>query len=225
MAKKLRKIKPDKWQICTEGVTEQNYLNAYLKALNLQGRVTINCGGQKNCGCGRKHESLLDKFQRCYPQKFQGSKERWLLHDLDDGCKDKEECASFNRTFWRAWDESDTKVIYFNPCFEYWLILHEQNYQVDSDQQECQSTFQRIYEKKCKACGRTLDEKSDYKTDPTLFELLGGLDGAKCAAARAKAQLPNPPKFGDKSFICAKTCPGTNIFLLLEELHCLSSEG
>lgn len=144
---------------------------------------------------------------------------------MDDACKDKEECASFNRIFWRAWEESDARVIFSNPCFEYWLILHEQDYQVDSDQLECQRTFQRIYEKKCKDSGRPLDEKSDYKTDPTLFDLLGGLDGAKLAATRAKRQLPVSPKFGDKSFSCSKLCPSTNIFLLLEKLEKLHREN
>lgn len=221
---KRRKIKPAKWHICTEGVTEQNYLEGCLRALGLQGRIIINCGPKRESGCGKKHEPLLDQVQRCsvkgpYEQK-------WLLHDLDDGKIDPAEQKSFDDTFCRAWADADVKVVFFCPCFEYWLILHDQDYEMDSAQSQCQAKFQSIYEKRRKAQNRPVGEKDNYKTDPELFQLLGGLDGMNTAIKRAEDALRDPPDFAHpRGFTCSQHCPGTNFHILLKELLDLSEQA
>ena len=221
---KRRKIKPAKWHICTEGVTEQNYLEGCLKELGLQDRVIVNCGPRRESGCGKKHEQLLDQVQRCIPRKGPFA-QQWLLHDLDDGKIDPKECTCFNDTFRRAWADAEVKVIFFCPCFEYWLILHDQDYEMDSAQGPCQTKFQSIYEKRRKAQNRPVGEKDNYKTDPELFQLLGGLVGMNTAIKRAEERLPSPPDFiQPRGFECSRYCPGTNFHVLLKELLVLSKQ-
>ena len=102
------------------------------------------------------------------------------------------------------------------------LDPEEGGYETNSTQIQCQTDFLRIYKDLRKKADKPVGEHDDYKTDPDLFELLGGIEGVKIACERAKKRIPKLPRYTGKSFKCSKYCPGTNFYFLIEELQDLA---
>jgi hypothetical protein len=100
-----RKALPPKWKICTEGVTEANYLIEYIRLLGIEKHVLVNCKSKETSGCGKQHEALLNKMQSC--GRNWNVERVFLVHDYDDAFEQEDAKASFNRTFNRAKNESD----------------------------------------------------------------------------------------------------------------------
>jgi len=223
MSEQKRKIQahPPKWQICTEGVTEANYLKQYIKVLNLDRNVTINCKKMDAKGCGKQHEALLDKMQEC--GRNWNTEATILVHDYDRAAERLNEKESFSNTFRRAKEESDYKVIYSNPCFEYWLMLHTAYMDSDLHRHSYQRKVKAICNQKRKDAGLEQLHGDDYKADPMLFDYFGGYEGSLTARRNAQKRFDKEDKTGKAkgSFSTtehAKGVPCTNFFELLDSL-------
>jgi len=224
MKRKNKKIKanPPKWKICTEGVTEANYLYEYAKLLGIDKYIRINCKNKKDSGCGLQHEKLFDKMQNCLKNTIVYEK-TFLVHDYDKAAEQKEAKISFNNTFKRANDDANFHVIYSNPCIEYWLMLHL----AYNDSDLHRSNFQEMVKN---VCNRKREEQrleplhdDKFKTDPCIFCYFGGKCGSNQARKHAlkRFNISNHKKIINKSF--SSECysikaPYTNMFELLDEL-------
>jgi len=221
-AKKNRqKASPPKWQICTEGVTEANYLDKYIQALGLGNYVIVNCRRFKTSGCGKQHEALLDKMQEC--GRNWNVERVFLVHDYDKAAEHSGVKNSFDKTFSRARKESDYKVIYSNPCFEYWLMLHIGYFDSDLHRHEYQEKTKQICNRKREESGLSRLHDYEYKNDDMLFEYFGGMDGSRVACSHALARFKEDKKskkegsFSSERY--AKNAPCTNFFELLDALN------
>ncbi len=140
--------------------------------------------------------------------------------------ENKEEKISFNETFNRAKEESDTYVIYSNPCFEYWLMLHLNYIDSDLHRHVCQDKVKGICNQKRAERGEHPLHDDDYKSDPDLFEYFGGVAGLKIACDNARKRFEKEterkdnisPKNYSNEYFAAKA-PCTNMFELLEALQ------
>jgi len=225
MNKRIKiKAHPSKWKICTEGVTEANYLKMYIKALGIDKYIIVNCKDTAESGCGKQHEALLDKMQSC--GRSWNVEQVFLVHDYDKAEEQKEAKASFNITFKRAKKESDFIVIYSNPCFEYWLLLH--NDFIDSNLQR--NIFQEKVKDICnkKRADKKMEPLHDdkYKSDPMLYEYFGGYNNSRQArkyaikrfAENGKQSKPIKSIKSFSSEYYANKTPCTNMFELLDAL-------
>ena len=223
------KALPPKWQICTEGVTEANYFAAYVKVLNIEKHVTVNCAKARLKGCGRQHEALLDKMQEC-GRLWSPIRERiFLVHDYDRAAEQSNEKDSFNKTFLRMKEESNYYIIYSNPCFEYWLLLHTDYYDSNLHRHICQSKVEKLVNEKRNEVGLPKLHGDEYKTDPNLFEYFGGLAGSQIARRNARARFTkeqgiNPTGELFSSIKHAELIPCTNIFELLNALDTYAAD-
>jgi hypothetical protein len=218
MSKQIKKrvLIPLKWKICTEGITEANYLHKYVDALGIREHIDINCPKAKEKGCGRQHEALLDKMQEC-GRTWQYEK-IFLVHDYDKAVENSKEKESFNETLRRAEPESNIYVIYANPCFEYWLFLHTEYTDSDLHRHGFQEKFKDICNKKRGLAGKPPLHGDDYKSDPDLFDYLNGLEGVAEACRKAKKRFENEvPPFSKIHY--AKNAPCTNMFELINALQ------
>lgn len=210
-----RRVKIPKWQICTEGITEANYLNRYIKEKGIEQYVIVNCNKARIKGCGRQHESLLDRMQEC-GRKW--NVERiFLVHDYDRAVEQPSAKQSFNTTFSRALNESNITVIYSNPCFEYWLLLHLDYLDSDLHRHICQDKVKEKCNKERLLRKLSPLHDDDYKADLNLFEYFGGMDGVCKARVNAKKRFKNET-YPHASVKCSRNAPCTNMFVLLDEL-------
>ena len=209
-------FKPPKWQICTEGVTEANYLREYIKAKGLTEHIIINCSKNKAIarGCGKQHEALLNKMQECGRER--NPERTFLVHDYDNAVDQPNEKESFNNTFKRV-EELDYYIIYSNPCFEYWLMLHKSYSDSDLHRDDYQNKVKEICNQKLKCLGKPAIHDDGYKSDPNLFEYFGGLEGSKVARHNAKRRFDKAEgPFATAKH--AKNTPCTNFFELLDAI-------
>jgi len=213
---------PLKWQICTEGFAEACYLTKYIRELGLSKYVIVNCKHTEHKGCGRQHEALLNKMQEC-GRKWSAEKV-FLVHDYDKAAEHHSVKSSFNKTFERASKESGYYVIYSNPCFEFWLLLHTGYRDSDLHRHVYQKKVKEICNQKRNESGLPILHGDDYKTDPMLFEYFGGLEGAHVACNNAKKRFDKESKTGNdngpfSTLKHASNIPCSNMFELLYALE------
>jgi len=147
----------------------------------------------------------------------------FLVHDYDRAVEHSKAKDSFNKTFGRAKDESDYYVIYSNPCVEYWFLLHTSYSDSDYHRSVCQEKVKNICNKKREEAGLSRLHEDDYKSEPMLFEYIGGLEGVCIACRNAKTRFDREDKSGSavgpfSTIHHASQRPCTNLFELLQAL-------
>lgn len=213
-------------QICTEGKTEALYLTALSKKLGIDQRVLL-CKD----GCGRKHESMVQQTQQC--MRNSNASEVWLVYDLDEAARDEKSFTSFCKAF-RLAKDAGYHVIVNVPCFEYWLLLHLQDCQANWTWEVCEQRFKEEVNKLRKQRALSLYSKEEHKSDPDLFVLLGGIDGAHEAKKRAERlaqqrgyelqKLTTLTEDRARRLYQDIACPSTSMSVLLNRLERLAQE-
>lgn len=217
---------PNKIRICTEGKTEAMYLAALCKQLGIEKRVLL-C---KN-GCGRKHERMVQQAQQC--MRDSNASEVWLVYDLDEAAGDEKALENFYGAFKLA-KEAGYHVVVNAPCFEYWLLLHLKDCLVNWTWEVCEQRFKKEINKLRTQRALSCYSKEEHKSDPDLFVLLGGIDGAHEAQKRAERlaqqrgyelqKLTTLSEDRARRLYRNIACPSTSMSVLLNRLERLAQE-
>lgn len=224
--KNRRAARPSVIQICIEGKTEALYIRALCRALGLDGRVQLcPCPA----GCGRKHEALVQQAQQC--MRSSNAAEVWVVYDMDEAAVDDRAYESFCAAF-QLGKEAGYHVVVSAPCFEYWLLLHLQSCEADWTWPECEKRFKEKVNRLREQGGLAPYCKEEHKCDPALFDLLGGVEGAKKAAGHARRlaetrgyqlrDLQGLPPDRARRLFNDKCRPCTSMPLLLDRLFRLA---
>lgn len=225
--KNKRAERPSIIQICPEGKTEALYLRALCRELGIDSRVEV-C----RTGCGRKHEAIVQQVQQC--MRSSNASEVWVVYDMDEAAVDAKAYDSFCTAFQQG-REAGYRIVVNASCFEYWLLLHLQDCEADWTWPECERRFKEKINKLRQGNGLEPYCKEEHKCDPALFALLGGVEGAKQAAERARrlaksrgyqlGDLQGLPPDRARRFFKEKGRPCTSMPLLIDRLCRLAQQG
>jgi len=140
------------------------------------------------------------------------------VHDFDDD-GDKKTIESFDDAL-EIGRQTDISVYYSIPCFEYWLLLHNNPLYADLTRDVCSNKVKNYINSKRKEKGEAPLHKGKYKTLSDLYRYFGGKDGVKTATHNAMKMFPNNEPPAKPSTIR----PSTNFYLLLDELRAFADK-
>lgn len=104
--------------------------------------MTIAEKAAKKAQTRRRHRGGRDSFEE--------GDQIWAMFDRDEHPRFKEAV--------RLCEQHDVEVARSDPCFELWLILHEQDYDRPCDRHEAQRKFERQPEYDCDALVRQVEQ-------------------------------------------------------------------
>ena len=216
--KSKRTVTIPKWCICTEGKTEELYLRAYCIDLGIQDIIDINSDScdciSSGSGCGRQHKALIDQVQICNKKSKYGR--MIIIHDFDSS-GDKGKAAAFDETS-QTGKSTGIFVFYSIPCFEYWLLLHNNYIDSNLSVAECAKKVKEFINAKRKEQGKELLHGARYKTDADIYLYFHGQEGTEQAIKNAKKRFENSEMPQKPSSVQ----PSSNLYLLFEQLKELS---
>lgn len=108
--------------IFCEGETELEYLKAFVAYLSLEDRVDLQCSAVKDPGAAFKSiasKMLWDRQVGTCPWR-----DVWMVFDRDSH-------ARYHEAYDLVQHFPFMHLANTNPCFEYWLLLHEPNFKDD----------------------------------------------------------------------------------------------
>ena len=178
-ASKCKMINPTFFVFC-EGETEE----AYIKYLRSTYRVPIEID-PKVAGNGISSRYISDYKKH---KTFHPKDKTFLVYDWDVSAMQQ-----------RLLGIKNAQLLYSNPCFELWYLLHFQNQKANLTSEECVSKLKNYISSYKKG---VLDEKLKSK----LIENKGN----SISRAKALTEFYNP---------------STNVYKLVEELEAVKNQG
>lgn len=197
--RKVREIPPNKKiLISCEGIkTEVNYFKGFADKINRKYYEYSRKPVVSILGTGRNCKSLLEYTRRIIEKQMNYINEVWLVYDRDNFPPDDFDNTEYSIEHRK--DKKDFHAAWSNECFELWLILHFQNYNINQGRE----SYLRILRKYC----------SYEKNDENLFEIFYPM--TDIAIKRARKQYDSFPDGVSPS----KKCPATKVYELVEELQ------
>lgn len=212
-SRKPKKVEPPRWLICCEGKSEVVYLRDLIEDIakgrkhNIEIGIGGECASGRLCGeCGRQHMKLVHKVQQC-ANKHGPYQKIWIVFDMDKQGKDADKLSeNFRNAVKYVEDAGYLDAAWSVPSFEYWLVLHSNNY-LDCGIEEtikeklkdlirsgyqgkklhCNKKYQnRAGEKHCRAPNPCICSKVEEKPYYNGYKVLGELEGVRKAIIHSK---------------------------------------
>lgn len=162
-------VKPKILIACEGKNTEKDYFCKF-KISSLELKVV---------GLGDNTLSLVNKTIALRDQKESGYYEEvWCVFDADPKPDNPKQLQNFNLAIWEA-EKNNIKVAYSHQAFEYWLLLHFNDYQGESMNR---NLYKNFLNKFLKPFGLKYDDSSDERgksISNELFDVLLSYENGK----------------------------------------------